>query len=121
MRIGAYVALLAATVFGLMSLVSGLMSMALSRALGKTEPGIALYVAPVCANVLMWLGVSFLWALLIEGPMPVLLFALLFLVYLLTARDPRLTPYGSMLAAAEQWSVLVAGVAHVSLAGIRWL
>ena len=122
MNIGAYAIVLAATFFGLPTLVAGLASMPFSMIQGKLWPGATsigfYFVAGV--NALMWLGIAALWGVVLGGPMPLLLFAGVFLVYGLTARDPHLTPAGFTLAGAEQWGIVAAAVAHVFIAGIRW-
>lgn len=121
--ITAYAAVLAATLFGLTTLVSGLVSMPFVMIQGRIKPGatgIGLYVIPVCTNILMWLGIAALWGLAVGGPMPVLLFAAVFVVYGLSAKDKRLNTEGFRLAGAEQCAIVLAAVAHMAIVGIRW-
>lgn len=118
--IGCYAAVLAATFFGLVTLVSGLLTMPILAIKGKIKPGPVPWVIPVCVNFLLWIGIAALWGVVLGGPMPVLLFASVFAVYGLSAKDPNLTPEGFHLAGAEQTSVVLAAVAHVILVGLRW-
>ena len=121
--VGAYVVVLAATFFGLPTLLSGLVSMPflmIQTKIKKPGKGMGLYIIPVCVNVLFWLSTGALWGLILGGPMPLLLFVAVFLVYGLTAKDKNLTREGFRLAGAEQWSVVLAAITHVSYVGFRW-
>ena len=117
--VGGYAAVLAATYFGLMTLVSGVVSMPFAVIIGKIAPGLGLRFH-IVINVVLWLGIATLWGLVFGGPMPLLLFAAVFAVYGWTAKDPNLTPEGFMMAGREQWAVVLAAVAHVVHVGVRW-
>lgn len=121
--IGGYAAVLAATLFGLVTMVASLVSMPILMVRGKIWPAglrVDPYIILLCINVLLWLGIAALWGIVLGGPMPMLLFAAVFAVYGLTAKDERLTPEGFKLAGAEQWSVVVAAISHALLDGFRW-
>ena len=120
--IAAYAVVLAAVYFGLATMASGLVALPFLRIQGRIRPAGTgpSYVIPVCVNVLMWLGIAALWTLVLGGPMPLLLFVAVFAVYGLTAKDENLTEGGFMLAGAEQWSIVLAAIAHAAIVGIRW-
>lgn len=118
--IGGYAAVLAATFFGLVTLVSGLLTMPILAVKAKIKPGPVPWAIPVCVNVVLWTGIAALWGVVLGGPMPVLLFVAVFAVYGLSAKDPNLAPAGFHLAGAEQASVVLAAVVHIVLVGVRW-
>ena len=121
--IGAYAVVLAAVYFGLATMVAGLVALPFLMVQGKIRPagtGIGPYMIPMCVNVLMWLGIAALWTFVLGGPMPLLVFAAVFIVYGLSAKDENLTDGGFKLAGAEQCSIVVAAITHAAIVGIRW-
>ncbi len=116
----AYVIVFGATFFGLATMLSGLIAMPFAFIQGKIAPGTSTGSGLLSANVILWLGVGALWGALLGGPMPLLLFLGVFLVYGVSAKEPDLTDHGFMVAGAEQWGVAIAAVAHAVLVGVRW-